>query len=230
MTDKLALLEQLAPQAQTALATRRLGQSLAGAEHAARDALTDRDRLLALLDIIEASNGAANGTIRSMLAEAFDAFEDVGGALATATDAVQLRGIEGDYRRLKGALARLIPAVRDHWAQIVAKEFHPLHTIGDVLIKVAKTKKLGERMQAVAETAADAGRQSTLEAFGNEVKSAMQARAAVNAERKDLFGDPEVDAFLESAAAGTASLEDVTPGVLLKLKELNALAAFKVSG
>jgi hypothetical protein len=230
MSDKLERLEELAPLAPRALATKKLGQSLGQAEGAAREALQECERLTALVDIVVATDGVANASLKPVIEDALDRFDDVGGLLATAADAESLRGIERDYKDLKDSLSRLSMAVRNHWTNVANREFHPFQTIGEVLIKVDKTRALGERMQSVAEKAAEAARQSSAQAMRRAIIAAIDLRAQVNTERKILFGDPEVDAFLEAAASGTASLEQVTPGVLMKLKELDALAAFKVSG
>lgn len=229
MNDPLLRLEELSTRAPEALEVMRLGKSLAIAQDAAKNAPQDLARLSALLDCADLIGGGDNDTLKAAIDDALDKFDNVGALLAGAHDAKTLSDVEHDYKSLRTDLARLDRAVHQQWEARIQRDFASLRTVGGLLLQIPDAAALGKKMQALADQALQSRLRSAPAELLAEMRQVIDARARLNDERQTLLGEPALNAFLEAAAQGEATLANVTPGVLKRLKELNALAAFRVS-
>lgn len=229
MTDALERLEDLAPRIAAARKSLAFGAAAARArvpvEQAPRHALL----LARLVQCAQDLDGLNDAALRQRLLGAIDKAENVGDSLETAETADDLEAVAVDYPAVNAALSQVIERLRNHWSQLVARDFVDLAAVGQLLSKIAGAEAIGRELVEISTAAQTLANSDPSADKLAEGAPALRLKRAQTLDAMQAFThEPEVDRFLEAVTRQEATLDMVTPKVMAWLTDKGALSAFRV--
>lgn len=231
MTDALERLEDLAPRIASAKKSLAFGAAADKAripvEQAPRHALL----LARLVQCAHDLDGLNDAALRQRLSGAIAKAESVGESLEDAETADELEAVAVDYPTVAAALSQVIERLRNHWSQLVARDFVDLAAVGQLLSKIAGAEAIGRDLVDISTAAQTLANSDPSPEKLAEGAPALRLRRAQTLDAMQAFThEPEVDSFLEAVTRQEATLNMVTPKVMAWLAEKGALSAFRVRG
>lgn len=223
MTDVLAELETLLPRIPQAVSHQKVSNLVDRLFEKLADFQHSQTRLQAVIDICDLTD-FADTYIAAMKAASREAAE----ALTGASDESTIEDAEDAYSELKKAIGSADRSVRQHWKDVVVRDYAPLATVGRLLRQFGDTNDIGDRMETLGTQADQSVNIASLAELRDTIRTLKAQRGKLEAEKAAMTKNPEVDEFLGKLAAGDATLAAVTPTVFQWLSDHGALAELAI--
>lgn len=224
--DALLNLETLLPDLPAAIGNRRLGDTLSQAMAKLHNADYQIDRIEALLTL---SAELGFGEAKDVLEEVLDAAYVTGEALEGAETAAQLDKALFSYEQtLIPSLNNLNRNLGQHWRTVVARQFEPMIAIGNLLSKIDAGSNLGAELAACGSRARATNDGLGGRALLDHVQTLLAQREQLQQRRREELGDGDIARFINALAEDRATIDLLTPEVMVWLNTHNALDKLKI--
>jgi hypothetical protein len=223
-TDPLVRLQDLVRDAPRAMEAQRLGETLHKASQVVASVDADVLRLKILIELTDRLDLRKDGAIRANLEAIAEDFDDI----AAILESNDFDGVDKTAAAARRNLHVTESIIHDRVKTYTARLAETLDTLGEVLARLPGTHELGRRMQEAAQSSRANASRISLASAPSFIDTLDAQSNALASERRAILKGGEVETFFQAIAENVATLRHLTPQVLQRLQELDALEAFAI--